>query len=156
MSFVCDVCHKSTGSTYSELVAEIRENKKKQDIHDGLIDNNTTTITDQKSKLAHIECCTIEQIKQILLSQAKDQISFYQDVLDLMDDVVMVEGKDRVKKEELERKKEDLFITKATEFEKKNGSFDEMRQGTGIDHNLITFALISELKKKKSQKNSKC
>lgn len=132
MSFICDICHKSTNSLYSQLIAEIREKRNKK--------GNTTTNAnfEEKSKMAHIECCTSEQIKQMLLSQAEDQIMFYKDVIDLINGV-KEKGNNQNKKE---------FLNKSNNFEQKYGSFDEIRQGTSIDHNLLAHALISELKRK--------
>lgn len=126
MSFICDICHKSTNSLYSQLVAEIAEKKYKQD----------ATALGEKRKMAHIECCSSEQIKQILLSQAEDQIRFYSDIIDLIKE----EGKENNKSNK------DL-LNKVDIFEQKYGSFDEMRQGVSIDHNLLAYALIAELKR---------
>ncbi|MGN6708436.1 MAG: hypothetical protein ACTHKF_03720, partial [Candidatus Nitrosocosmicus sp.] len=76
MSFICDICHRSTGSLYSKLIAEIKEKKNNND-NDNNNDNNISNISSssitiksstKKSQMAHIECCSYEQIKQILLS----------------------------------------------------------------------------------------
>ncbi len=142
MSFICDICHKSNGSLYSKLIAEIREKKKSKN------DDNITTSSysssssssnaieslKEKSKIAHIECCSHEQIKQILLSQAEDQIRFYKDIIDLIKEE---KGKDNKS-----------FLNKLNNFEQKYGSFDEIRQGTSIDRDIFTYALIAELKRK--------
>jgi transcription elongation factor Elf1 len=143
MSFICGICHKSTGSLYSKLIVEIREKKK------SVNDDNIATFSPspspspstndieplvEKIKMAHIECCSHEQIKQILLSQAEDQIIFYKDIIDLIK-----EGKGKDNKS---------FLNKLNNFEQKYGYFDEIRQGTSIDRDIFTFALIAELKRK--------
>jgi|SRR3954451_24819882 hypothetical protein len=135
MSFICGICHKSTDSLYSKLIAEIRE--KKKSVNDDNIATfspspNTIEPLVEKSKMAHIECCSHEQIKQILLSQAEDQIRFYKDIIDLI-------------KEEKDSKS---FLNKINNFEQKYGYFDEIRQGTSIDRDIFTYALIAELKRK--------
>jgi len=67
MSFICGICHKSTGSLYSKLIAEIRE--KKKSVNDDNIatfspssssssSSNTIEYLEEKSKMAHIECCS--------------------------------------------------------------------------------------------------
>lgn len=134
MSIICDICNKATGSVYPGLIAEIREKKIKDN------DNTMADIfpLEEKSKMAHIECCSTDQIEQILLSQAQDQIAFYKDVIDLIKD----------EKQQKEKKDEKTILDKMDNFERKNGSFDEIRQGTNIDDNLLTFALIAELKRK--------
>src|SRR6476619_3334616 len=143
MSFICGICHKSTSSLYSKLIAEIRE--KKKSVNDDNIatfspspssssSSNTIEYLEEKSKMAHIECCSHEQIKQILLSQAEDQIRFYKDIIDLIK-----EGKGKDKKS---------FLNKLGNFEQKYGYFDEIRQGTSIDRDIFTYALIAELKRK--------
>src|SRR4051812_2349870 len=109
MSFICGICHKSTGSLYSKLIAEIREKKKK--VNDDSIvtfspsSYNTIESLEEKSKMAHIECCSYEQLKQILLSQAEDQIRFYKDIIDLIK-----EGKEKDNKS---------FLNKLNNFEQK-------------------------------------
>lgn len=137
MSFICGICHKSTGSLYSKLIVEIRE--KKKSVNDDNIATFSPSPNDieplvEKSKIAHIECCSHEQIKQILLSQAEDQIIFYKDIIDLIK-----EGKGKDNKS---------FLNKLNNFEQKYGSFDEIRQGTSIDRDIFTYALIAELKRK--------
>ena len=145
MSFICGICHKSTGSLYSKLIAEIRE--KKKSVNDDNIatfspssssssssSSNTIKYLEEKSKMAHIECCSHEQIKQILLSQAEDQIRFYKDIIDLIKEEKGKDGKS--------------FLNKINNFEQKYCSFDEIRQGTSIDRDVFTYALIAELKRK--------
>jgi transcription elongation factor Elf1 len=136
MSFICDICHKSTGSLYSKLIVEIREMKKSANDDNIVTLSQSNAIEDleEKSKIAHIECCSHEQIKQILLFQAEDQIRFYKDIIDLMK-----EGKGKDNK---------YFLNKLNNFEQKYGYFDEIRQGTSIDRDIFTFALIAELKRK--------
>lgn len=144
MSFICGICHKSTDSLYSKLIAEIREKKKRVN-DDNIVtfspsspysspSTNVIESLEEKSKIAHIECCSHEQIKQILLSQAEDQIRFYKDIIDLIK-----EGKGKDKKS---------FLNKLGNFEQKYGYFDEIRQGTSIDRDIFTYALIAELKRK--------
>jgi len=139
MSFICGICHKSTDSLYSKLIAEIREKKKRVN-DDNIVSFSPSSSTnaieslEEKSKIVHIECCSYEQIKQILLSQAEDQIRFYKDIIDLIK-----EGKGKDKKS---------FLNKLGNFEQKYGYFDEIRQGTSIDRDIFTYALIAELKRK--------
>ena len=145
MSFICGICHKSTGSLYSKLIVEIRE-KKKSANDDNIAtfspssssssssSSNTIEYLEEKSKMAHIECCSHEQIKQILLSQAEDQIRFYKDIIDLIKEEKGKDGKS--------------FLNKINNFEQKYCSFDEIRQGTSIDRDVFTYALIAELKRK--------
>src|ERR1700750_2873515 len=106
MSFICGICHKSTGSLYSKLIVEIRE-KKKSANDDNIAtfspsspsfpsfpsSSNTIEYLEEKSKMAHIECCSHEQIKQILSSQAEDQIRFYKDIIDLIKEEKGKDGK---------------------------------------------------------------
>ena len=40
------------------------------------------------------------------------------------------------------------FLNKINNFEQKYCSFDEIRQGTSIDRDVFTYALIAELKRK--------
>src|SRR6476660_6832189 len=141
MSFICGICHKSTGSLYSKLIAEIREKKKSVNddniatfSHSSSSSSNTIEYLEEKSKMAHIECCSHEQIKQILLSQAEDQIRFYKDIIDLIKEEKGKDGKS--------------FLNKINNFEQKYCSFDEIRQGTSIDRDVFTYALIAELKRK--------
>src|SRR5919112_4567764 len=135
MSFICGICHKSTGSLYSKLIAEIRE--KKERVNDDNIATSSSSSTnaikfvEEKSKIVHIECCSHEQIKQILLIQAEDEIRFYKDIIDLIK-----EGKGKDNKS---------FLNKLNNFEEKYGSFDEIKQGTSIDRDILTYALIAEL-----------
>ena len=144
MSFICGICHKSTDSLYSKLIAEIREKKKRVN-DDNIVSFSPSSSTnaieslEEKSKIVHIECCSYEQIKQILLSQAEDQIRFYKDIIDLIK-----EGKGKDNKS---------CLNKLGNFEQKYGSFDEIRQGTSIDRDIFTYALIAELKRKSQIEN---
>src|SRR6476469_6725989 len=144
MSFICGICHKSTDSLYSKLIAEIREKKKRVN-DDNIItfspsspysspSTNVIESLEEKSKIAHIECCSHEQIKQILLSQAEDQIRFYKDIIDLIKEEKGKDGKS--------------FLNKINNFEQEYYSFDEIIQGTSIDRDVFTYALIAELKRK--------
>ncbi|MGN6560844.1 MAG: hypothetical protein ACTHJ2_10015, partial [Candidatus Nitrosocosmicus sp.] len=70
MSFICDICHRSTGSLYSKLIAEIKEKKNNNDNNDNNASNTSSPFSTiksltKKSQMAHIECCSREQIKQI-------------------------------------------------------------------------------------------
>jgi hypothetical protein len=139
MSFICDICHRSTGSLYSKLIAEIKGKKNNNDNNDNNTSNTSSPCSTiksltEKSQMAHIECCSYEQIKQILLSQAEDQIGFYKDIIDLINEET---GKDNKS-----------FLNKINIFEQKYGSFDEIRQGTSIDRDIFTYASIAELKRK--------
>lgn len=145
MSFICDICHKSTGSSYSKLIAEIREKKNSDENKDNTgatlpPSSNTIKSLEEKSKMAHLECCSPEQIKHILLSQAEDQIKFYKNIIDL------------IKEEKGKENDINYFLNKLYNFEQKYGSLDEIRQGTSIDRDLFIYALIEELKRK-SQKD---
>jgi transcription elongation factor Elf1 len=132
MSFVCDICHNSTSSFYTKLMVEIREkDKEKNEINS----SDISTFVKEKSKMSHIECCSSEQINQILLSQAEDQITFYKDIINLI-------------KEEKETGYNNNFFKRINNFEQKYGSFDEIIQSTVIDRDIYTFALIAELKRK--------
>ncbi|MGN6613994.1 MAG: hypothetical protein ACTHKC_03025 [Candidatus Nitrosocosmicus sp.] len=139
MSFICDICHRSTGSLYSKLIAEIKEKKNNNDNNDNNASNTSSPFSTiksltKKSQMAHIECCSREQIKQILLSQAEDQIEFYKDIINLINEEI---GKDNKS-----------FLNKINIFEQKYGFFDEIRQGTSIDRDIFTYASIAELKRK--------
>ncbi|MGN6349325.1 MAG: hypothetical protein ACTHLL_06215 [Candidatus Nitrosocosmicus sp.] len=136
MSFICDICHRSTGSLYSKLIAEIKEKKNNNDNNASNTSSPFSTIKSltKKSQMAHIECCSREQIKQILLSQAEDQIEFYKDIINLINEEI---GKDNKS-----------FLNKINIFEQKYGSFDEIRQGSSIDRDIFTYASIAELKRK--------
>jgi hypothetical protein len=141
MSFICDICHRSTGSLYSKLIAEIKEkknnnnnNQNENNVSNTSFSYNTIKSLKEKSKMAHIECCSYEQIKQILLSQAEDQIGFYKDIIELINEDTCKDNKS--------------FLNKIKIFEQKYGSFDEIRQGTSIDRDMFTFASIAELKRK--------
>jgi hypothetical protein len=145
MLFICDICHKSTDSLYSNLIAEIREKKKIESEYSistttssHSSSSNTIESLAESCNMVHIECCSYEQIKQILLSLAEDQIKFYKDIIDL------------IKEEKEEYNKS--FSNELINFEQKYGSFDEIRQGTGVDRDIFTYALIAELKRK-IQKN---
>jgi transcription elongation factor Elf1 len=141
MSFICDICHKSTGSLYPNLIAEIRDKKKIENEYgvpsttsSHSSSSNTIESLEEKCNMAHIECCSSEQIKQILLTQAEDQIRFYKDIIDL------------IKEQKIEDNKS--FSNKFINFEQKYGSFDEISQGTSIDRDIFTYALIEELNRK--------
>ena len=138
MPFICDICHKSTTSFYSKLIVEIREKDKGRNENNSF---NTMPFVMEKSKMAHIECCSPEQINQILLSQAEDQIMFCKDIINLI-------------KEAKGNNYDKNICNRIINFEKKYGSFDEIIQSTAIDRDTYTFALIEELKRK-SQKNPK-
>lgn len=80
-----------------------------------------------KIKFAHIECCSVEEIKRNLVSQAESQIRLYQDVIDMLNEP---------------------SLEKIRDFEMKYGTYEEISQGQHIDHHLMVSALVSELKKK--------
>ncbi len=78
-------------------------------------------------KFAHMECCSIEELKQVLLAQARNQIELYQDVIELVNR---------------------MSLEKIRAFEAKYGTYEELRQGSHIDHHVMISALMSELKRK--------
>ncbi|PWU81076.1 MAG: hypothetical protein DLM72_08855 [Candidatus Nitrosopolaris wilkensis] len=78
-------------------------------------------------KFAHMECCSAEELKQSLFSQAQHQIRFYQDVIELVNNASL----DKIKNIEM-----------------KYGTYDEVSQGIHTDRELMASALIFELKKK--------
>lgn len=103
----CEICGNTITSSHYHLPAEIRERNM--------------------IKFAHMECCSTEEIKQNLIVQAQNQVRFYHDVIDLLNNI---------------------SLEKIRDFETKYGTYDEIRQGPYIDHNVMISALISELKKK--------
>jgi hypothetical protein len=129
LMITCTVCKNELlgRSLYTDLLAEMRSDTDRPG--DPTKDTGTRQI-------AHIECCSVNQIKKILISQAKEQISLYKDLFDLIESMQDSHNNDIRLRERI------------SEFETKYGSFDELRQGSTIDHNLLTSALISELIKK--------
>ena len=125
----CRVCKNELigRSLYADLLAEIKSDT----------DYPTSTKDIGSRQIAHIECCSVRQITQILISQAQEQIRLYQDVAILIKSMYDSDNYDDIRLRE-----------RISEFETKYGSFDELRQGNTIDQNLLTSALISELKKK--------
>jgi transcription elongation factor Elf1 len=105
--FVCDICGNEMSSSHYHLPAEIKEANK--------------------IKFVHMECCSDEEIKKNLLSYAQDQIRFYHDIIDLVNDTNMKNIKD---------------------FEMKYGNYEEVSQGIRIDRDTYIASLISELKKR--------
>lgn len=105
----CEICGNGLAGSHYHLPAEIRERNA--------------------IKFAHMECCSTEEIKQNIILQAQNQVRFYQDVIDLLNNI---------------------SLEKIRDFETKYGTYDEIRQGSYIDHNVMISALISELKKKAS------
>ena len=80
-----------------------------------------------KIKFVHMECCSADEIKRNLLSYAQNQIRFYHDIIDLVNDTNMKKIKD---------------------FETKYGIYEEVSQSVGIDRDTYIAGLISELKKR--------
>lgn len=78
-------------------------------------------------KFTHMECCSAEELKQSLLTYAQSQAKVYQDVIDLANNI---------------------SVEKIRDFETKYGTYEELRQGTHIDHHIMISALVSELKSK--------
>jgi hypothetical protein len=74
-----------------------------------------------------MECCSADEIKRNLLSYAQNQIRFYHDIIDLVNDTNMKKIKD---------------------FETKYGIYEEVSQSVGIDRDTYIAGLISELKKR--------
>jgi transcription elongation factor Elf1 len=105
---ICEICGRKNSS---QLMAEIRD--------------------PEEIKFAHMECCSIEQLKQCLLLESESQLKFYQDAIDLVDN---------------------LDQNRVRDFETKYGTFDELSQYQPIDRELIISALISELKKRMKMK----
>ncbi len=69
----------------------------------------------------------MEELKKTLAAQAQNQIRLYQDVIELMND---------------------MSLEKIKDFEAKYGTYEELRQGSHIDHHVMISALMSELKRK--------
>ncbi len=82
---------------------------------------------ENRIKFAHLECCSEAALKQNLLVHARNQIKLYQDVIELINNI---------------------SLEKIRAFEEKYGSYEEISQGTHIDHHVMISALISELKRK--------
>ncbi|PWU81512.1 MAG: hypothetical protein DLM72_06600 [Candidatus Nitrosopolaris wilkensis] len=104
---VCDICGNEMSSSHYHLPAEIKEANK--------------------IKFVHMECCSADEIKKNLLSYAQNQIRFYHDIVDLVNDTNMKKIKD---------------------FEMKYGMYEEVSQGILIDRDTYIAGLISELKKR--------
>ncbi|MFQ5920432.1 MAG: hypothetical protein ACE5JV_00245 [Nitrososphaerales archaeon] len=82
---------------------------------------------ENRIKFVHFECCSVDDIKRNLILCAQDQIRLYQDVVDLL---------------------KNTSPEKIREFETRYGTYEEMSQGSHIDHQIMISALISELKRK--------
>lgn len=82
-------------------------------------------------KLTHLECCSVEELKQCLLTQAQNQIKMYQDVIELINN---------------------MSLAKIKDFEVKYGMYEELRQDHEIDYHVMISALISELKRRSGTK----
>lgn len=78
-------------------------------------------------KFTHLECCSLEELKQNIVTEAKNQIRLYQNVIELIDN---------------------LNLAKIHEFETKYGTYEELCQDQEIDHHVRISALISELRKR--------
>jgi len=104
---VCDICGNEMSSSHYHLPAEIKEANK--------------------IKFVHMECCSADEIKKNLLSYAQNQIRFYHDIIDLVNDTNTKKIKD---------------------FETKYGIYEEVSQGIPIDRDTYIAGLISELKKR--------
>jgi|SRR5918993_5418250 galactitol-specific phosphotransferase system IIB component len=107
---VCEVCGNRLSSSYYHLPAEIKEETK-----------------NHKIKFVHMECCSVEQIKQNLLSYAENQVALYHDIINLV---------------------KDTSLKKIKDIQDKYGTYDEISQDIQIDRDLMISALISELKRK--------
>lgn len=80
-----------------------------------------------KIRFAHMECCSVEEIKQNIIEHAQKQINIFQDLVELVNN---------------------LSTEKIKDFETKYGTYEEIRQGAYIDRDVTIAALISELKRK--------
>ncbi len=82
--------------------------------------------SENQNKMLHIECCSKDQLLDRLNKIASSEISFYQDLLKI------VENADQ---------------TKIQDFSKKYGTHDEYKFGIQIDKFLEALAIIDKLKK---------
>jgi len=105
--FVCDICGSDMSSSHYHIPAEMKEANE--------------------IMFVHMECCSAEEIKKNLLSYAQNQIRFYHDIIDLVNDTNIKNIKD---------------------FEMKYGDYEEVSQGIRIDRDAYIASLISELKKR--------
>src|SRR5712692_10964391 len=103
---VCDICSNSMSISHYHLPAEIKE--------------------PNRVNFVHMECCSAQEIKKNLLTYAQNQIRFYHDIIDLVNDTNIKNIKD---------------------FEMKYGDYEEVSQGIRIDRDTYIASLISELKK---------
>ena len=103
--YTCDQCHEDEShSTYSIPVIMNSENH---------------------NKMLHIECCSKDQLLDRLNKIATSEISFYQDVIKITDE---------------------LDQEKIKNFSKKYGTHDEHKFGIQIDKFLEALAIIDKLK----------
>jgi hypothetical protein len=100
-TFVCDICGSDISSSHYHLPAEMKEANE--------------------IKFGHMECCSAEKIKKNLLSYAQNQIRFYHDIIDLVNDTNTKNIKD---------------------FEMKYGDYEEVSQGVPIDRDTYIASLI--------------
>lgn len=104
---ICEICGNKISTSRYPLFAEIKESNK--------------------IKFVHMECCSTESIKRNLLSYAENQINFYKDIIQLVNNTSLEE---------------------INNIETKYGSYGEISQGIQIDRDRYVSALISELKGK--------
>lgn len=111
----CEICGSTITGSHYHLPAEIKDANK--------------------IKFAHMECCSIEELKKSLLEKAQNQVKMYQDVIELVNNI---------------------SLEKINDFETKYGTYEETSQGRHIDHNVMICALISELKRKITNPKDEC
>jgi transcription elongation factor Elf1 len=99
---ICENCGNQMDTSQYQVPAEIKK-------------------TNNRIKFAHMECCSAEELKQNLLSQAQTQIRFYKDVIDLVNNT---------------------SLEKIRDMEIKYGTYDEVSQGIQTDREIMTSALI--------------
>jgi hypothetical protein len=77
-------------------------------------------------KLAHLECCSLDDLKELLRVKAMRELEFFKDAANLP---------------------ENLSFPKIAGFERKYGDYNELAQ-TRTDHELPIAAIVAELKKR--------
>ena len=107
----CEICSNIITDSNYHLPAEIKDRNK--------------------VKFAHMECCSIEELKRILSTSAQSQIKLYQDTIELVSNI---------------------SLEKIRDFEMKYGTYAEINQGPHIDHCVMISALVSELRMKLTAK----
>lgn len=75
-------------------------------------------------RLAHLECCSLDDLKELLRVKAVRELEFFKDAAGLP---------------------EDLSLARIANFESKYGDYNELAQ-TRTDHELPVAAMVAELK----------